>query len=165
MICVPGGPSPHLAAGRSALCSCCGSEHGLMGLTWLPWCGTSATDVRLCGTTGGGPVSCAFLQSGSPQLQQGAGTSGPLAGMDTATSSSSGADQAPLAQASAQPQAGARTPVFSLLKQITWGMGATTGSSCGTGWAPLVRELWAGTRSFCHSPRQLLHLLQGVCSP
>ena len=49
-----------------------------MGLPLLPWCGTSATDMGFCRAAGRGPVACAFLQPGIPQLQQGACTGGPL---------------------------------------------------------------------------------------
>ena len=51
-----------------------------MVLLWLPCCGISATDMGLLRATGRVPVSCAFLQSVSPKLLQGVGTSGPLAG-------------------------------------------------------------------------------------
>ena len=68
-----------------------------MGLPWLLWYGTSATHMSLQRATGWGPVAFAFLWLGSPQLHQGADTSGPLAGMGTAISSSLGIDQAQLA--------------------------------------------------------------------
>ena len=50
-----------------------------MDLPWLPWCGMSATDEKsLHRASGKGPVSCTFLQLGSPQISQGTGTSSPL---------------------------------------------------------------------------------------
>ena len=88
-----------------------------MCLHWLPWCGTSTADMGLGRVPGRDPVSCAFLQLGSPQLHQGAGTSSPLMGMGTAPSSSSGA--AMLARASADSFGGTELPLFSLLKQVT----------------------------------------------
>ena len=48
---------------------------------------------------------------------------------------------------------------------LLWGMGATTSSSSGTGWVPLVWGSLEGARNLCYSPGQLLHLLQEVCSP
>ena len=83
--------------------------------------------------------------------QQGVGISVPLAGMGAATVSFSGTDQAPLAQASANPLGRAKTPVFSL---ISWEVGA---SAC--------RGPPLGTINLCYSLRQLFHLLQEVCSP
>ena len=73
----------------------------------------SANDVSLPRATRKRHVSCAFLQLGSPQFHQGAGTSSPLMGMGTASSSSGAAT---LAKPSADFLGGAELPVFSLLK-------------------------------------------------
>ena len=68
--CASGGHSPCQAAGRSALCSHCGLECGLMGFPCLPWYGTGAINAGLCRATGRCSALCVFLQPGSPQLQQ-----------------------------------------------------------------------------------------------
>ena len=49
-----------------------------------------------------------------------------------------------------------------LLLQV---MSAANQGSSGALWVLLVWGSPAGARSLCYSPRQLLHLLQGVCSP
>lgn len=74
-MCVSGSLSPNLAAGSSALYSCCTSERRLVGLPQLPWCGMNATDMGLCKATGRGPLSRDFLQSGGSQFSQGAHSS------------------------------------------------------------------------------------------
>ena len=150
-MCVSGAPS-HLAAGRNAFSSCCGSE--LMVLPRLPWCGTSATDMGLRGATGRSSVSCASLQSGSLQLLQGAGTCGPLLALF-------GTDRPPGSlcwshsvcvfpdQADYCSVGKHAPPPTALLAQVGSTSMQTTGRN----------------QELCYSPRQLFHLLQEVCSP
>ena len=150
-MCVSGAPS-HLAAGRNAFSSCCGSE--LMVLPRLPWCGTSATDMGLRGATGRSSVSCASLQSGSLQLLQGAGTCGPLLALF-------GTDRPPGSlcwshsvcvfpdQADYCSVGKHAPPPTALLAQVGSTSMQTTGRN----------------QELCYSPRQLFHLLQEVCCP
>ena len=65
-MCVSGGPSPCLAAGRSALCSPADWNVGLMGLPWLPWCGKTATYVSPSQGPWQGSCICGFLPVGKP---------------------------------------------------------------------------------------------------
>ena len=147
--------------------------------------------MGFCRAAGRGPVACAFLQPGIPQLQQGACTGGPLLAFFWcrlgATSASpcrslcfswsdclqlpwgTGAD-CPLGSfgtgspvgAPAEPLSGAMVLVFSLVR-LSWGMCITASHSSGAGQVPLAQEPLAGVRSLCYSPRQLFHLLQGLC--
>lgn len=58
-------PPPDLAAGRGALCSLCGLECGLMGLSQVLGVQQVVVNVGLHRATASGPVACAFLQLGS----------------------------------------------------------------------------------------------------
>ena len=122
-----------------------------MGLPQLPWCGMSATDMGLCRANGRDPVSCAFLQSGSPYLWQG------------------------VAQLVLSLE---WVPLLATLLvlvghhwckplQILLGVDflATAGNSSSTGWAPLVQGPLAGTWNLCYSSRRLLHMLHEICGP
>ena len=90
-----------------------------MGLSQLPWCEMSATNMGLCRATGRDPATCAFLQSGSPYLRQDADTGSPLIGVGIVTGSSSGADWAMLVQVSEGSLGRAKTPMLALLEKIT----------------------------------------------
>ena len=74
-------------------------------------------------------------------------------GMGTDAGCSSCANQVPLSRSKAS--------VFFLISQ---GMGTTPGSSSGTNWSLLALGPLAGTGKLCYSNRQLLYLLQEVCS-
>ena len=69
---------PCLTSGRSALCTCCRSECGPVGLSWLLWHGKNATGSSPCGVAGRSRGACAFLRLGSLQLPQGTYTGNPL---------------------------------------------------------------------------------------
>ena len=118
-MCVSSGPFPCLTAAWSALCSRYGLVGGLMGLSQLPCCDMSATNMGLCRATGRGPETCAFLQSGSPHLGHGADTGSLLTEMGIVTGSSSGPDWAMLVQVSEESLGRAKTPMLALLEKIT----------------------------------------------